>query len=89
MSVETREKILEDGRVLKQRIYTFKNGTEVWCPEKACIFCKHCTDIYYDSRGPYGFACELDPKLENGLTDKGIIGVCELFEEMCGEVEAE
>lgn len=33
---------------------------EVMLPEKHCVFCKHCTDIYWDfTNGPYMCFCEL------------------------------
>lgn len=27
-------------------------------PDNCCLFCKNCTDVFYDSRGPYMFAGE-------------------------------
>lgn len=81
MNIEIREKQLENGKVIKQRLFVFEDGLEVWCPEKSCIFCKHCTDIFYDSSGPYGFACKLDLMGEKDLFDKGYVGECELFKD--------
>lgn len=28
-------------------------------PDECCLFCEHCTDIFYDCGGPYLFLCEL------------------------------
>lgn len=33
---------------------------EVMLPEKHCVFCTHCTDVYWDfTNGPYLCFCEL------------------------------
>lgn len=29
-------------------------------PPKHCVFCKHCTDVFYDSNAPYMCFCELN-----------------------------
>lgn len=52
---------------------------------KACFFCDHCTDIYWDySHGPYAFVCEkhscLDDAWDEILTN-GLSGICPEFEE--------
>lgn len=41
-----------------------------------CLFCEKCTDIYYDSHGPYAIIC-----LKNGDFEKGMRGKCEMFSE--------
>ena len=43
-------------------------------PENCCVFCKHCTDFFYDyTNGPYLRFCDINhPNIE---------GTCELFEE--------
>lgn len=28
-------------------------------PDRCCLFCAHCTDVFYDSHGPYLFICDL------------------------------
>lgn len=29
-------------------------------PDNCCLFCKHCTDVFWDyTNGPYMFFCEL------------------------------
>ena len=34
--------------------------------DQACVFCKHCTDIYYDHHGPYMICCDLeDPNADD------------------------
>ena len=33
-----------------------ENGRTYLMPEKHCVFCEHCTDIFYDyTNGPYMF----------------------------------
>lgn len=27
-------------------------------PDRCCLFCDNCTDVYFDSGGPYLFHCE-------------------------------
>lgn len=35
-----------------------ENGKIYMAPDQHCIFCKHCTDIFYDyTHGPYMFPC--------------------------------
>ena len=47
------------------------------CPEKACVFCDHCTDVFWDyTNGPYMVFCDISAD-----TEKGFVGHCELFEE--------
>ena len=43
------------------RIFKCANGSEYQCPDKACVFCDHCSDIFYDyTNGPYMIICELN-----------------------------
>lgn len=45
------------------------------CPHKACVFCDHCTDVWWDySNGPYMMVCEI-----RGDVERGFIGECEMF----------
>lgn len=79
MSKELRSHTLKNGTVtIIQRLYYIEPGYAVWAPEKCCLFCKKCHDMFYDfTNGPYMFFCDID----NNLTDKGAIGECEYFEE--------
>lgn len=43
---------------------------------KSCFFCDWCTDIFYDSSGPYMWLCKKD-----GDVDAGISGECKHFKE--------
>lgn len=46
-------------------------------PDHACVFCKHCTDVFYDySGGIYMLICDK----ENDV-DGNISGKCREFEE--------
>lgn len=67
------------------RKYTFKSypgpGTfTILAHPKACFFCDHCTDIFYDSRGPYGIACDVIDADEFDF-ETGLLGKCEKFKE--------
>ena len=46
--------------------------------DKCCVFCDHCTNIFYDSHGPYMIDCEKSSKYAD---DHNCDGKCELFEE--------
>lgn len=48
----------------------------VMCRPNCCLFCDECTDIYYDSRGPYAIVC-----LKQGDFETGMLGKCEMFSE--------
>lgn len=43
---------------------------------KSCFFCDHCTDIFFDSDGPYMFLCDIAGDVHSGLS-----GTCEGFYE--------
>ena len=45
---------------------------------KACFFCDHCTDIFYDWNGPYMFICQKD---HNDEIERGLEGKCPDFYE--------
>ena len=51
-------------------------GYTVKAHPKSCFFCKHLTDIFYDSGGPYAFICDVD-----GDNEAGMNGVCPDFKE--------
>lgn len=49
------------------------NGITYSIPENHCVFCEHCTDIFYDyTNGPYLFFCDI------GLDD---FNTCNSFKE--------
>lgn len=42
------------------KIYRCENGYYYKGPQRSCLFCKHCTDVFWDhTNGPYMFHCEL------------------------------
>ena len=50
-------------------------GIRFMMHKRSCIFCKHCTDIFFDaSNGPYLFMCKYE---HNCKSD----GTCKRFEE--------
>lgn len=49
-------------------------GVEVEMPEDSCVFCEHCTDLFWDyTNGIYMVFCEEEKQ--------GIFGGCESFKE--------
>lgn len=60
------------------RKWTSDAGASWWCPPKACMFCDHCTDIFWDyTNGPYMIICDIDID----PTDGGYDGTCRSFVE--------
>lgn len=54
-------------------------GVVVRAPEKACLFCEHCTDVFWDyTGGPYLMFCE---KHEDVTEVDGPWGNCPDFQE--------
>ncbi len=54
-------------------------GVVVIAPERACLFCEHCTDIWWDyTSGPYLFFCD---KYEDVTKVDGPSGNCPDFQE--------
>ena len=48
---------------------------ECYAPDNCCLFCKHCTDVFWDyANGPYMFICNID---------------CRGEWDSCGQFEAE
>lgn len=56
--------------------FTLKTGEKVNAPDKCCLFCKHCTDLFYDWHGIYLTMCELEKDIVEGSK-----GECDYFEE--------
>lgn len=82
--VLTRIHKLDDGTEITQREWVSDYGLSFWCPEKSCVFCKRCSDIFFDSAGPYMFFCELENDVSSKdaeLTYLGYKGKCDRFEE--------
>ena len=53
------------------------NGKTYMGKEKCCLFCDHCTDIFYDyTNGPYMWLCNIQQD-----TEIGVQGLCKHFEE--------
>lgn len=56
---------------------------DVMAPEKSCLFCEHCCDVFWDfTNGPYMFFCASD-----GDPEQGAIGNCKSFKEMFNNEE--
>ena len=53
-------------------------GPTVRAPEKCCLFCEHCTDIFWDyTHGPYLMMC----KIRESCYPEGFEGKCSDFKE--------
>lgn len=54
------------------RIFSCANGKTYQVPDKCCLNCQHCTDIFYDALGPYLVCCDVHstpPVCEKYLDD--------------------
>ncbi len=83
---EVRQRTLNNGETITQRLLRIEPGFAIWAPERSCCFCKNCSDYVWDyTNGPYMFFCDIanDGKDRDQitLTEKGCIGKCEFFEE--------
>jgi len=90
---EHREKVLEcirEGKPTPKPYFKarLKSWTAVYECEyykcdahpRGCLFCKHCTDVWFDyTNGPYMFLCDKHEG-ENDPTQQGIRGKCKMFE---------
>ena len=60
------------------RLYELNNGAVYNMPSVHCVFCKHCTDLFWDyTNGPYMFTC--DKGLELNISETSCS--CEGFED--------
>lgn len=51
-------------------------------PKGGCIFCKHCTDFFWDfTNGPYMFLCSLDQDTEKAHKDLANGNICAHYEQ--------
>lgn len=59
-----------------KRIWLSKYYSAFLVPSNYCVFCEKCTDIFYDSNGPYMCMCNAQHQYENGckyfVEDKSI-----------------
>lgn len=60
------------------RPFACDNGKTYIAKENCCLFCDHCTDIFYDFNGPYMMLCTLELD-----TEMGMAGKCPDFLEEC------
>ena len=61
------------------KLYRCDNGHLYKLHDKSCLFCSHCTDVFYDySNGPYMAFCELN--IEDS-SDGNLEELCEHFKE--------
>lgn len=65
---------MEKSECLKD--YVFKNGLHIMCRQNSCMFCENCTDIYFDSCGPYAVACI---NKDFDAFKNGMLGNCKFF----------
>lgn len=76
MSVRHRDFQCQDG---------FIKGYKYHLPYTACVFCKHCTDIFWDfSGGIYGLICEKSMDIRE--IKGNITGECKQFIEEKEEI---
>lgn len=60
------------------KLYECESGKVYRFPIAHCVFCKHCTDLFYDyTNGPYMFMCEFN--LEPNITETSC--ECKHFED--------
>lgn len=61
---------------MKNRKYQLLTGLTVIAPVKSCLFCKHCTDLFYDAGGIYNTICAKQKDVV-----KGSKGKCKCFKQ--------
>ena len=54
----------------KWLIYKLQSGQEVKALANSCLFCKYCTDLFYDSGGVYLTICKKNKDIVNGAGGK-------------------
>lgn len=61
--------------MVETRVFHLEDGRDVTAPAKCCLFCEHCTDVWYDYVGIWGLTCAID-----GDCDAGAQGNCKDWE---------
>lgn len=60
------------------KLFECESGGVYRFPINHCVFCRHCTDLFYDyTNGPYMFSCDLD--LQPFMTE--FTCTCDKFED--------
>lgn len=67
---------MTDTEFTREYVFNDPFMPSIRCRPNCCLFCDECTDIYYDSGGPYGIVC-----LKQGDFETGMLGKCEMFSE--------
>ena len=52
------------------QIYETSTGRKFVGRKNGCLFCNHCSDIFYDYNGIYALVCNTDKDIENGIQGK-------------------
>lgn len=59
---------------MKKKLFTDNHGKVYRVHPKCCLFCRHCSDIWYDAGGIYLTICNIDKDIYTGST-----GQCKYF----------
>lgn len=58
------------------KVYKLETGETVEAPDKCCLFCDHCTDLFYDFGGIYLTVCDIEKDIVIGSK-----GECDYFKD--------
>lgn len=81
--INKRKELLPDHRE-----YELEPGFKVGAHKRSCLFCRHCSDVWWDHmNGPYMFLCEFDdiPCGKEHDPERSFVGECPAFEEEDGD----
>lgn len=60
------------------KIYELSDGRKYVARKNSCLFCSHCSDIFYDyTNGIYMLICDIEKNIEKGMSGK-----CKDFKEV-------
>lgn len=65
-------------------IFLLEDGRKYGAHKHSCLFCNHCTDIFYDSNGIYALICDIncnDQEIMEEHKKSSFYGKCEYFKE--------
>jgi len=63
-----------------KKLFQLEFGMTVEAEAESCLFCRHCTDLFYDSECVYALVCAKDKDVVVGCN-----GNCSYFENEAGE----
>lgn len=68
----------------EHKVFELSDGRKFGAHKHSCLFCKHCSDIFWDHNGIYGIICDINWNNAESMSEHihlSFEGKCKSFEE--------